>query len=283
MKKLLILVTMIFVSSLTYAETAREIMQKVDDRDNGDTMISRVTLTTFRYVKKGKKMAPAEKPRVKMMDTVLKDYGPKGKDHKSVSIILKPQSEKGIGFLQYDWDDPNRETDQWLYLSAMGKIKRIVSGNDDEPKTGSFFGSELSYEDMESINIDEYKYKILGSEKYRKRDCWVIQSVPLPKRARKSNYSKTMIWVDKERFMDLKAILFNRNGKKVKKIYFKNIKKINGIFVVGKIVANNIETRRVTNMVYNNIRINSKVEDKFLTQRTLTDKGFRTRNLKKYQ
>ncbi len=283
MKKILIIIAMIFVSSLAYAETAREIMQKVDDRDNGDTMISRVTLTTFRYVTKGRKIVPAEKPRVKMMDTVLKDYGPKGKDHKSVSIILEPQSEKGIGFLQYDWDDPNRETDQWIYLSAMGKVKRIVSGNDDEPKTGSFFGSELSYEDMESRNIDEYKYKILGSEKYRKRDCWVIQSVPLPKRARKSNYSKTMVWVDKERYIDLKAILFNRNGKKVKKIYFKKIKKINGVLVVGKIVANNIETRRVTNMVHDNIRVNSKVEDSFLTQRTLTDQGFRNRNLKKYQ
>lgn len=284
MKKTLItIISLILLCSFAYGESAREIMKRVDERDDGNSMISRVTLKTFRYVKRGRKVVPAEKPRVKTMDTISKDYGPKGKDHKSVSVIIEPKSEKGIGFLQYDYDNPDKETDQWIYLSAMGKVKRIVSGDDDEPKTGSFFGSELSYEDMESINIDEYKYRILGSEKYRKRDCWVIESKPLPKRARKSNYSKSLVWVDKERFIELKVVLFNRSGKKVKKIYFRKIVKIDGVLVATKVIANNIETRRLTNMTTSNVRINKRVEDSFLTLRTLTDKGFRQRNLKKYQ
>jgi hypothetical protein len=165
----------------------------------------------------------------------------------------------------------------------MGKVKRIVSGDDNEPKTGSFFGSELSYEDMESINIDEYKYKVLGSEKYRKRDCWVIESKPLPNRARKSNYSKSLVWVDKQRSIELKVVLFNRSGKKVKKIYFGKIKNIDGVLVATKVIANNIETRRLTNMTTINVRINRRIEDSFLTLRTLTDKGFRQRNMNKYQ
>ena len=51
-------------------------------------------------------------------------------------------------FLQYDYENTDKESDQWMYLSALGKVKRIVSGNDDEPKKGSFFGSEFGYEDF---------------------------------------------------------------------------------------------------------------------------------------
>ncbi len=284
MKKIILIIAVIvFISSTGFAMTALEIMTRVDNRDDGTTSISRIKLTTFRYVKKGGKNIPAEKSRIKVMDFIKKDYGPKEKDHKSISIMIEPKSEKGIGFLQYDYEEVGKDTDQWMYLSAMGKVKRIVAGNDNEPKTGSFFGSEFNYEDMESYNLDDYTYKILGSENYKKIDCWVIETTPVLRKAKKSNYSRAMVWVNKETDMVLKSVLFNRNGKKEKKIYYGKIESIDGILVAKKVVVNNIITKRRTTMLYETVVLNIPVEDEFLTQRSLTDKGFRDRKLNEYQ
>jgi hypothetical protein len=264
-----------------HANEARDIIQEVLDRDDGTTEIGQVKLSTCAVVKKDKKIICKSKPRVKVMDMIRKDYGPNEKDHRTVVIIMEPAGEKGIGFLQYDYEQKGKETDQWLYLSALGKVKRLVSGNENEPKTGSFFGSELSYEDMEKRHIDDYTYKLLGRETYAARPCVVIESIPVRERAIKSNYSKSLDWVDRDRSIVLKSILYNRQGEKFKKIYFRKITETDGILVPMQIAVLNLETSRRTVMSYEKIALNLSVQDDFLTQRTLIDGAFRESNLKK--
>ncbi|MCP4721621.1 MAG: outer membrane lipoprotein-sorting protein [Desulfobacteraceae bacterium] len=284
MKNIALIVLFLCISlAPVRADEARQIIQDVLDRDDGTTEVGRVCLSTCAVFKKDKKIICKSSPRVKVMDMIRKDYGPNGKDHKTVTIILKPAGEKGIGFLQYDYEKKGKETDQWLYLSALGKVKRIVSGNENEPKTGSFFGSELSYEDMEKRHIEDYTYTILGKETYAKRLCTVIESVPVQKRAKKSNYSKSLDWVDQSRNIILKTLLYNRQGKKVKRIYFTDIKPVDNILVPHNIVIFNLRTNRRTYFTYDKIALNVEVQDEFLTQRTLTDGAFREINLKKYQ
>lgn len=258
-----------------FAETARDIMQKAIDLDDGETEVSLIRLASCRYTKKGKKTACAETPRVKVLEGVRKDYGPNGKDKKSVQIVKDPPGERGIGFLQYDYEEQGRETDQWMYYSALNKVKRIVSGNENEPKTGSFFGSELNHEDLEEKHIDDYIYKIAAEETYRKRPCWVIESTPTPERARKSNYSKSLDWVDKERSLFMKTILFSRSGKKVKRITMRDYEKVNGVWVARKMLVNNLRDKRMTKLTIDAVTLNVPVEDDFLTLRTLTDGSFR--------
>lgn len=284
MKRITLTVLMIcFCASGVHAGEAERIMQRVLDRDDGTTEIGRVRLSTCGVAKKGKKIVCKSAPRVKIMDVIRKDYGPHEKDHKAVTIIIEPAGEKGIGFLQYDYEQKGKETDQWLYLSALGKVKRIVSGNEDEPKTGSFFGSELSYEDMEKRHLDDYTYRILGEETYAQRPCVVIESIPTKQQARKSNYSKSRDWVDRERDIILKSVLYDRRGKKVKRVYFGRIKAIGNILVPMQIVVLNLDTERRTVMTYEQIALNIDVKDEFLTRRTLTDGAFRESNLRKYQ
>jgi hypothetical protein len=279
----IILIVCVFFISTSHADQAKDIIQKVLDRDDGTTQIGRIKLSTCHVTKKDKKIVCRSNPRVKVMDMIRKDYGPREKDHKAITIIIEPLGEKGIGFLQYDYEQKDRESDQWLYLSALGKVKRIVSGNENEPKTGSFFGSELSYEDMEVKHIDDYSYKLLGEETYAKRPCYVIESIPEKQRAMKSNYSKSRDWVDKENHIILKSIGYNRQGKKIKKFYFGKITSVNKILVPMQIIVLNLETNRRTFMIYEKIAINKPVDDVFLTKRALIDKAFRETSLKKFQ
>lgn len=262
------------------AMNARTIMKKVIDRDDGRTQYSRQIIATCRYVKKGKGIACAEKPRIKTLESASKDFGANGKDNRSVSIVLEPTAERGIAFLQYDYDDSSRDSDQWMYLSALGKVKRIVSGRKDEPKTGTLFGSEFSYEDVEQPHLDDSTYKLIKEETYQGRPCWVVESRPTPKEARKSNYSRGVQWIDKERLLVLKALLYDRRARPFKQLAVSDVVKVNGIWVARKLNMNNVQSRRITTMKLDRVVVNVNIDDALLKQRTLTDGAYREKHLR---
>ena len=261
------------------APDPRAIMQQVIDRDDGEARYTRSVIATCRYRKQGGKIKCVERPRVKVLEGVEKDFGPEGKDTRGVTIVLEPAAERGIGFLQYDYDDPDRETDQWMYLSALGKVKRLVSGKANEPKRGTLFGSEIGYEDIERPHTEDYVYTLLREEEWDGRPTWVIESRPTPKRARRSNYSRAIQWIDRERMLTLRVLLYDRGGRPVKQITMSNVFRQDGIWVVGRLNVNNVQTRRITTMKTESIVINPVVDDELLTLRTLTDGTFRERRL----
>jgi len=259
--------------------TAREIVKQMNDRDDGHSSYTRSIVATCRYQLSGGKMRCAEQPRVKVMEGVSKDYGKNGKDSRSINIILQPAAEKGIGFLQYDYDAQGKDSDQWMYLSALGKVKRLVSGNDDEPKSGTLFGSEIAYEDVERSHLDDYHYKLIKQDDYQGHPCWVIESMPTPARARKSNYSRSLMWIDKDRHLMLQAQLFDRTGRPIKQITTADVEQLKGIWVVKMMNVNNVQTRRISTMKTEEIVINPRVSDALFTLRTLTDGAYREQQL----
>ncbi|MEJ1364847.1 MAG: outer membrane lipoprotein-sorting protein, partial [Candidatus Sedimenticola sp. (ex Thyasira tokunagai)] len=77
---------------------------------------------------------------------------------KSLSIFDKPRDVKGTAFLSFS--HPVGADDQWLYLPALKRVKRISSRN----KSGPFMGSEFAYEDLTSFEVEKYSYKYIGDE-----------------------------------------------------------------------------------------------------------------------
>ena len=263
------------------ADDARDIIQKLLQRDDGRSQFSRQTVATCKYRINNRRLSCTEKPRIKIVEAVSLDTGKNGKDVRSVMIIQEPPAERGIGFLQFDYDEPGRDTDQWMYLSALGKVKRIVSGNDDEPKTGTLFGSEFGYEDTEKAHIDDFTYQQLPDETYQGRDCWVIESVPTAKHARKSNYSKSVQWIDKERLMMVKANLYDRSGRLVKQMTQSDFVQQDGIWIARKMNMNNVQSERISTMKIEDLRINVRVDEAMMSERTLTDAAYRENHLQK--
>ncbi|KPA12509.1 conserved hypothetical protein, secreted [Candidatus Magnetomorum sp. HK-1] len=272
----LLLYALIFVAPI-WADSAREIMQKVFDRYEGNTEINISTLTTYRYAVKDGKDVCIETPRVITTKNIRKNYGPRLKDIKTILIIMSPPRDRGISFLQHDYEQ--KEADQWIYLSTFKKLKRIISGNENEPKIGCIFGSEISYEDMEKKYIHFYTYKTIKTITYRKRPCVIIECLPTPEQSKKSNYSKEVRWIDTEHSLTLKAVLFNRQGKKVKRIIYRKLELVDGIMWCHQMRVKNYETLRKSVWDYNKIKFNIPVTDAFISQRTLLDKAFREKNL----
>ncbi len=280
---LIVLLLMGGLSFPVFAQSAKEIVKEVDrvSRESFTSSVQKTKLSTCKYLIKKKRMRCSEKPRVKVIESIQKDTGKNNEDSRAVSIILEPVSDRGIGMLSYDYDDPDRDADTWLYLSALGKVKRMISSSENSDESGSFFGTEFSIEDMESDKIEDYTYRILKEGTYIKRPVWIIESIPTAKRARKTRYGKAITWIDKERYISLKVNLYNRHGKLYKQLTMRKIERIDNVWVARRMMMNNLSTRRVTNMQTVSVAFDMEVHDEFLTQRTLTDFAFRERNLVK--
>lgn len=269
---------------LAQEANGRNIMQQVDDnqRASSDSAFNRMQLSTCRFGVSDGRITCAERARVKLLESVGKNYGLNLKDSKGVTLILEPADERGIGMLSYTYDDPQRDNETWLYLSALGRVKRIASGNsDDNTEPASLFGSEFTTEDTDTGKLDEYAITILQESNEAGREVWLIEMVPNAERARKTRYARTVNYVDKERFVVIRADMYDRNDSEVKRMLASRVEQVNGIWLARSITMMNLVSNRLSNMAFLEINTGVAVSDEFLTQRTLTDVAFRETELEK--
>jgi outer membrane lipoprotein-sorting protein len=271
------------LSGVAQTDDARAIMERVDEQQRkvADLNLSLSTLSSCPFQIKSKKVSCTESKRVKRFESYSIQSGTNNKDSKGISVILEPAREKGVGMLTYSYEDDAKDTESWLYLSALGKVKRMVSGSAEDQEPVAFFGSEFTTEDMESGKTDEYNYKIIQKGKYGKSQVWVIEAMPLPKRLRKTNYSKLLIWVDQEKFTPLKIQGYDKHGKLYKRTIFKKLEQTSGLWIAREVTVFNLREKRLSVIDTEQIVLGVELDEAFLTQRSLSDFAFREQNLSK--
>ena len=139
-----------------------------------------------------------------------------GDGDKSMSIFDSPADVKGTAFLSYT--HATKPDDQWLFLPALKRVKRISSNN----KSGPFMGSEFAYEDITSQEVEKYTYKWIQDETYEGRHTFVLERYPAYKH---SGYTKQVAWVDKEMYQPLKVDFYDRKGDLLKTLTYHGYKK----------------------------------------------------------
>ena len=105
------------------------------------------------------------------------------------------------------------DDDQWLYLPALKRVKRISSSN----KSGPFVGSEFAYEDISSQEVEEYTYKYIGEEELDGRQMFVIEQYPVDP---KSGYTRQVVWVDQDEYRDFKVDFYHRKDTLLKTLTY---------------------------------------------------------------
>ena len=264
--------------------TGLQIMQRMEDaqRATNDSSFTRLKLSSCKFgVNKGR-IACAEKPRVKVLESVSVNYGKGNKDTKSVSITLEPAAERGIGMLSYAYDETGRDNQTWLYLSALGRVKRIAGGDSDEDtEPASLFGSEFTTEDTDTGKLAEYQITLLEETNQRGREVWKVQAIPNAERAKKSRYSRTVHYIDKERYVALRSEMYDKYDKEIKRTMSSRVELINDNWVARSVTMMNLVSNRLSNMALVELYVDLDVRDDFLTQRTLTDSAYREANLER--
>ncbi len=234
--------------------TGREIIQNVKDRPDGDTRYAEMELT----LKKKNGSSRQRKITSWAMD--------EGKDTKKIMFFTYPGDVKGTGFLTYDYNQIGKEDAKWLYLPAMKKTRRI-SGSSS--KTDYFMGTDFTYDDMGSRNVDEDKHQLLREEVRDGHKCWVVESKPIDNH---EIYSRKVSWIRQDCLTAIYVEYYDKLDKLHRVLTVQDIKKVQDFWTICKMEMQNVQTGHSTVIVVKNSQYDIKI-DKMLFTVAKLEKG----------
>lgn len=181
---------------------------------------------------------------------------------KSLSIFDNPRDVKGTAFLTYS--HKVGDDDQWLYLPALKRVKRISSRN----KSGSFMGSEFAYEDISSQEIEKYTYKWIKDDFYGTHDCYVIERYPVDKK--NSGYTRQVAWIDQKEFRTLKTDYYDRKDSLLKTYTATEFKEyLDQYWRPHKMNMINHQNGKSTELIWSNFKFQKGLKDKDFSKNSL--------------
>ena len=196
--------------------SARRIMELVDERDDGDNGVQDMEMILID--KKGNR-------RERTIRAFSRDVG---EDTQTIMFFITPADVKDTGFLTYDFDDDAKDDDQWLYLPALKKTKRIASSD----KSGSFMGSDFSYADMTDRKVDYYDYELMKEAEVNGVKVWQIESIPnTEEEIKETGYTKSVVFVRQDNFVVVRSVSWVKKGSRLKYFDVKKLEQIDGIWV----------------------------------------------------
>lgn len=167
---------------------------------------------------------------------------------KSLVLFDTPRDIEGTALLSHARIlDPD---DQWLYLPALKRVKRIASSN----KSGPFVGSEFAFEDFTAIELNKFDYRLIGTEDIDGMTLDVLERKP---RYENSGYSKQISYVDQAVFQIRKVEFYDRRGDLLKVLVFEDYRQYdNGVWRAHKLKMENLQTKKQTDLVYQDYEFN---------------------------
>jgi hypothetical protein len=241
------------------APGAEEIMRRVDARDDGDRSVRDVEMILI---------DKHENRRVRRIRSFSRD---EGEDTHSIMFFLDPADVEGTGFLSYDYDAA-KDDDQWLYLPALRKTKRIASSD----KSGSFMGSDFSYADLTTREVENYDWTMMKETEVRGNAVWQIQGIPRTRdEIDETGYVKSVVFVRQDNYVVVRGVNWLEKGGRLKYMDAKKIEQIDGIWVPTEIhmtTKKGKTTHHKTILHVRNVRFGQDLSPDFFTTRQL-EKG----------
>lgn len=186
----------------------------------------------------------------------VKSLEVKGDGDKGLSVFEQPRDVEGTAFLTYSHIEGN--DDQWLFLPALKRVKRISSSN----KSGPWMGSEFAYEDLSSFEVEKYDYKFLRDDELNDEKMFVVEMVPT---YNNSGYSKTIAWIDQEHYRVHRIEFFDQKNDKLKELNMSEFKQYLGKYWrAHRQEMENVQTGKSTTIIWKDYEFNvGLTEDDF--------------------
>ncbi|MEQ1543921.1 outer membrane lipoprotein-sorting protein [Methyloglobulus sp.] len=237
--------------SITPEQRGLEIIQEADKRDTGFGD-SKADMKMILKNRQGE-----ESIRILEIQTLeIVDDG-----DKSLIIFDSPADVKGTAFLSFT--HALIPDDQWLYLPAVKRVKRISSSN----KSGPFLGSEYAFEDLTSFEVPKYSYKYLKDETVDGIGCFIIEATP---KYEESGYTREILWIDKDRYISLKIDYYDRKNALLKTLTFKNHQQyLKRYWRASEMLMVNQQNGKSTALTWENYQFKIGLTDRDFDQNTL--------------
>lgn len=238
------------------APNADSILTEARDRDDGASYTTNVTLKLY------SSDGDLRERHLYMLQKDMED-----KEERAVMHFHSPADVRGVSFLIANYDEATAKLDdQWMYLPAFRKTRRLGSND----KQGSFMGSTFNYSDLDKIRVNDYHSQLVGDENVLGRDTWVIEREPVSQDViNKTGYHKTRLWVDKERDIVMQQHYYNAKGIVFKEQQSTHVEEIQGVWTIMKSEMRNLENGKRSEMIFKNVEYNVGLDDKLVNKQTL--------------
>ncbi|MFA5513553.1 MAG: outer membrane lipoprotein-sorting protein [Sphaerochaetaceae bacterium] len=241
---------LLITTALTAQQTANEIMQKVMDVQKADSVAMDIRFSLID--------AKGEERERRIQTLALTE----GDLTSTITVFLSPASVRNTRFLTRERSDGG--DDQWIFLPALGRVKRIASNEGG----GSFMGSDFTYNDMSSTTYDttEALHTLIGEELIDSRSAYKIVSVPY----KQTGYVQTQIWVDKEFYLPLRVEFFEKDKTTVSKVLTtEKIEKVEDKWITKIVTMTTLATNHSTRVEILQAKYNAPMNSGYFTTKFL--------------
>ena len=217
----------------------------------GDDMAARVHM---------KLIAEDGAERMREMTVLRKNFGANG-EQKYFIYFHQPSDVRNMTYMV--WKTPKKDSDRWLFIPALNMARRVAASD----KHSSFVGSDFSYEDISGRDLSDDSFTVVKEEKVGGRDTVVIKSLPRDEKG--TQYAYRLSWIDKQRWLSLKEEYYSKTGGLQKVFTAETVKEVGGFWTITKGSMKNVENRHRTDVSYEKVDYNQKVEEELFTERSL--------------
>ena len=180
---------------------------------------------------------------------------------KILTIFDAPRDVQGTALLSFTHKEG--PDDQWLYLPALKRVKRIASDN----KSGPFMGSEFAYEDISSQEVDKYTYKYIKDETINGINCFVIERYPAYEH---SGYTRQVVWINQQEYRPEQIVFYDRKNSLLKTLTYSDYKQYLGKYWrADKMHMENHQTGKSTLLSWQDYQFKTGLTDKDFSRNSL--------------
>lgn len=244
-----------FAASALADEAGTQLAQRVYDRPTGKDSTSVLTMTLTEA---------GHSPRVRQLITYQRR--PKQGEQATLTRFTDPADIAGTGLLTVD--HVSTDTDQWIYLPALDRVRRISASR----KGGRFVNSELYYEDLRERKPAQDHHRIIGREAMGGVTCDILESIPVD--ASNSVYLKRVSWIDPTTLLPLRADFYEKNlNEPSKRTLVKKHGKLQGYWTILDSVVTDLASGNQTRLLVSKVIFDRKLPARLFTTQALEDEG----------
>jgi len=242
----------ILLVGTTFAQdiTGLDIIQKVYNRPTGDDMKGDLTMIIENA--RGNQ-------RVREIKQYVKNFGDL---EKKIMFFNAPADVRNTSFMNWSYSEGNRGDDQWIYLPALKKVKRISS----DSKSDYFMGSDFTYDDLGDRQPLEDTHTLLREETLDGQETYVVESIP---KDEEYMYSRTVTWIVKDSWIGLKTEFYDEDEDLLKILTVNEQLESAGVIILTNVKMTNVQSGQSTVMSFSNVEVNTGLADNTFTERIM--------------
>jgi hypothetical protein len=244
---MLLILSIVFTLSATELD-GKQVMWEVYNRDSGDTMSANLimTITNARGSTRERSIAQYRQNRNGVESKLM--------------FFLSPSDVRNTSFLSFSYED-GRNDDQYIYLPALKRVKRIAS----DSKNDSFMGSDFTYDDMGSRHPDMDRHTVLRTETVNGLSALVVESIAQGA----EDYPRTLSWVVDGQWFGLKKEFYLPDGSLGKTLTIDAFDKIDGIAVITDMTMHSHKQNTSTRIQMQDTEFNLEFDPNFFSERQM--------------